>query len=95
MDSQTQTFEIKLENSWKLEVVGEHWDEEMERFYNVDFKLFRQNGNDFELVVCGQVKHNGCADIGYNQPTMIHFCGEADCDVFRWIYECSKEVGKW
>ncbi len=91
-------FQTTLHNKWKVEITPENCDQEPteeEPAYNCEFSLFVMNGHDWEFVVRGQVKNTGCMDIGYGDNIIIHFCGRKDCEIFQFIYDKSKEVGKW
>lgn len=85
-----KTVDFKLENNWRVEITPENL-MESGKHYNASFALFRQNGNEFELQVRGQIKHDGCADIGFAESVMIHFCDRADAQVFDRIYEECRE----
>lgn len=62
--------------------------------YVVDFDIFSMNGNDWDLIVEGQVKSDECCDWGYGKPTMIHFCGEKDCFLFVYAYRAAFQLLK-
>ncbi len=87
----TKTFD----NEWKVVLTPEGWMEDHGHYYNVDFVLSAKNGNTWNLEIRGQIKYNGCADLGYGEQVMIHFCNRSDCEVFYWIYDESKKVGGW
>lgn len=86
---QVRTKELLLSNNWRVWVEWQR--HEGDGPYVVDFELYRQNGEGFELEVKGQVKRIGCVDIGFGQPTMIHFCDRSDTTIFTEVFDFARK----
>jgi len=85
----TRTY--KLENTWSVKFTVEHEG----LVVMVDVSCL--NGDRFDLEFSGQVKKSGCCDFGFGKPTMIHFCGRKDTDLFRLVFNDAMSImrGEW
>ncbi len=85
------TQEVQLDNLWRFEM-SPGLEIEPGRPYNVEVEIARKNGDQWDQVIRGQVKYTGCADFGFSERVMIHFCGSKDPDIFNIVYKKAMEL---
>lgn len=82
-----------LDNEWAVKFTPENENEDGNPMV-VRFDVASKNGQDWQETFSGQVKWDGCVDIGFAERVMIHFCGEKDFELLPVIYkQCEKMIG--
>lgn len=77
--------EVQLDNRWLIHYKPDSDDPDEACFVRVE--IYRWNFSAWQEEIRGQVKLGGCADWGFNQPVMMHFCGPQDCQILARAYE--------
>lgn len=78
--------EITLDGRWKVGFF-KRFSNGDDKFFVVEFRLTRRDGNGWNLEIRGQVKKDGCSDWGFGDRVMLHGCGWWDMMVFGWVYD--------
>lgn len=82
--------EFILTNQWAMEF--RHPDVRAAEGHILHVVLARLNGDVWEEAIAGQIKADGCADWGFGQPVMLHFCGPEDATILTLAYQEAAKV---
>lgn len=88
----TRSIYIKTEGYYKRKITYETND------YYYKFDIQEAVNDDWETIIEGSIKWDGCANLSYEG--CIHYCGFADAqhwlDIVQCCYHiCSTEMPKW
>lgn len=81
--------EYELDNQWRVTFTPEYPDDEDDEntgYYVTTIAIESMNGNKYEPQLEGQIKRDGCCDLGFNKPVMWHLCGPDDTTLLARIF---------